>query len=98
MGRRQKSRSYPRGRTCWLRWPETRMGGPMIPEQLKAEYWEQVRGWLERRFRMSPGDAASAVERFRISDDRRKMGEMLYHAEPESTANVVRSWTETQHP
>jgi hypothetical protein len=62
----------------------------MIPEHLKAEYWRDVLEALKRKHHLSQKDAEDALERFQ-QEGLPKTGDMVFHAEPESTANAVRA-------
>ncbi len=67
----------------------------MLPEHLIVEFWETVRIQLGMRFELSTESAAKAIALYREAMERHRVGDIVYHRDPEAVAETIAlGWSE----
>jgi hypothetical protein len=61
----------------------------MLPGHLIAEFWATVEKALTERHRLTPEQAQQGIADYRARLDLRRVGEMIYHEEPERVAGTI---------
>ena len=62
----------------------------MLPGHLIAEFWETFRRELRERHSLCTDETSKAIENYRLLIDRRRIGDLLCHRDPEDVAATIR--------
>jgi hypothetical protein len=61
----------------------------MLPQHLIAEFWETVKQELLTRHELEEADAEKAILTYQSALERHRVGDMVYHRDPESVAYTI---------
>jgi hypothetical protein len=61
----------------------------MVPEQLVADFWEQVAERLEREHHRPRGEALAEIQRYRERLAAHGVTDLLYHSSPGDIAKAI---------
>jgi predicted DNA-binding protein (UPF0278 family) len=61
----------------------------MLPSDLIAEYWEEVRDLLQKEHRLSKEEAWRGVVEYRMRLETHQVGDIIYHEDPKYVAKTI---------
>ncbi len=70
----------------------------MLPSHLIVEFWDAVNQELRNRHQLSEVEVTKAVFVYRSALERHRIGDLVYHRDPESVAETIARGRESGFP